>query len=232
MKNGKYLTINEIADILRVSRHTVQAWISPSSPNHRPEFSSLARHAGRKTVFIEEEVLSWLNQRRGAIYSEILPGRSAYWREKWTSGRGLLRGVVKDPIRSGEKKVFGGGLLALDTEPLLAWLADSSCCSDISRNVEQAEGLILPATIAIWLLRRIARMPSKILSVKDFIMSSNIFELAPFNENSIQRALELPIGISELSLNAYCCSLEAGASAFYTANTTLLKTPGLPAVAF
>ena len=49
--NEKLLTIAEIAEKLRVSKHTVQAWISPSSPNHKPEFADMARHSGRKTVF-------------------------------------------------------------------------------------------------------------------------------------------------------------------------------------
>ena len=90
----KLLTLNEIAEKLRVSRHTVQAWISPSSPNHKPEFANMARHAGRKTVFIEDEIETWLNQRKGAIYSQEFIETSAYWREKFISARGTISNAV------------------------------------------------------------------------------------------------------------------------------------------
>jgi predicted DNA-binding transcriptional regulator AlpA len=109
----KLLTINEISQKLRVSRHTVQAWISPSSPNHRPEFAAMARHAGRKTLFIEKEVLNWLNQRRGAVYSPGYAEHSAYWRERFLAGRSALKGIIKTVDGTESFIEFSGGLVGL-----------------------------------------------------------------------------------------------------------------------
>ncbi len=100
MKKDELLTIIQLADVLQVSRHTIQAWVSPSSPNHRPEFAALARHAGRKTVFYKNEVKNWLDQRKGPIYSQDLKEVSPYWREKFKKSRGMLKGLVKPITRS------------------------------------------------------------------------------------------------------------------------------------
>ena len=56
MEKNVILTLIEVAEKLRVSKHTIQAWMSPSSPNHRPDFASMARYAGRKSIFLEKEI--------------------------------------------------------------------------------------------------------------------------------------------------------------------------------
>lgn len=234
MVSEKLLTLNEISQKLRVSRHTVQAWVSPSSPNHRPEFAILARHAGRKTVFLESDIEVWLNQRRGAVYSDNYAEHSAYWREKFIAARGILKGSVKAPeIFKAEKAVnFTGGLLALDAEPLLVWLADARGASEVLAMIGRAEGLILAIPLAFWILRRASRSMARQSIVHDFVLGQNIFELAPMNEEVLRRSLELPQTIGELSLQAYCCSITAGAAIFMTGNRALLKTPGLSVTGF
>ncbi len=226
----KFLTLNEIAQKLRVSRHTVQAWISPSSPNHRSEFAILARHAGRKTLFLESDVDAWLSQRRGAVYSQNYGERSAYWREKFAGGRGLLKGYVKSPevVRASKSLSFNEGLLALDAEPLLIWLTDGSGAAEIFSLAGRAEGLVLAVPLAFWILRRAGRSSVQYGKIHDFVLGQNVFELAPFNEDVMRRSLELPQTIGELSLQSYCCSIAAGASLFLTGNRHLLKQPGLP----
>ena len=230
----RYITLSEVAGLLRVSRHTVQAWISPSSPNHRPEFAVLARHAGRKTVFIESEVTAWLNQRRGAVYSDNPAERTAYWRERFVAGRGLLKGAIKPPERaaSGRPVGFAGGLLAFDAEPLLAWLTDGDGAAGLLALVGRAEGLVLSVPLALWMLRRALRIPGRYSAVQDFILVQNIFELAPLNEGALRRAVELPSAIGDIALYGYCSCLEAGASTFVTGDRVLLKTPGLPVSGF
>lgn len=234
VKNAeKLLTLSEIAEILRVSKHTVQAWISPSSPNHRPEFAAMARHAGRKTVFIEDEVLAWLNQRRGPVYSTSIAERSAYWRERFVAGRGLLKGLIKSSEEKNTGLVsFQGGLLAMDAEPLISWLADGQGATAVYNLVMRADGVVLPVPLAFWVLRRALRFPARFKQVQDFMLDQNVFELAPFNEDAIRRSLELPTGLNELCLQNYCCSLSAGCSAFLTGNKNLLKIPGLPLISF
>lgn len=234
MPREKLFTLQEVAEKLRVSKHTVQAWISPSSPNHRPEFAILARHAGRKTVFVETDIEAWLNQRRGAVYSDSFSERSAYWREKFIAGRGLLKGYVKAPeIDRAEKAAgFSGGLLAFDAEPILSWLSDGAVAPEILAMAGRAEGLVLAVPLAFWLLRRAMRTPSRYQAVNDFLLGQNIFELAPMNEEVLRRALELPQTAGELSLQSYCCCLVAGASVFMTGNKTLLKLPGLSVSSF
>ncbi len=230
----RLITLSEVASLLRVSRHTVQAWISPSSPNHRPEFAIMARHAGRRTVFIEAEVTAWLNQRRGALYSDNPAARTAYWRERFIGGRGLLRGVIKSPEHSVEERVagFAGGLLALDAGPLLAWLTDSDGCSGLLSLAGRAEGLVISVPLALWILRRAARTPGRYAALHDFVLAQNIFELAALNEAALRRALELPVAASEISLQGYCCCIEAGAAMFVTSDRVLLKTPGLPVCSY
>ncbi len=234
MATEKLLTLNEISEKLRVSRHTVQAWISPSSPNHRPEFAILARHAGRKTVFVEADVDVWLNQRRGAVYSVSYSERSAYWRERFVAGRGLLKGYVKSPevVRSARTTGFNEGMLALDAEPLLIWLTDGAGAAEIFSFAGRAEGLVLAVPLAFWILRRAGRSPAQLSKIQDFIIGQNVFELAPFNEEALRRSLELPSSAGELSSQAYCCSIAAGASMFITGNRHLLKTPGLSVSSF
>lgn len=224
------LTLPEVAGVLRVSRHTVQAWISPSSPNHRPEFAMMARHAGRRTVFVEAEILAWLNQRRGAVYSDNPAGRTAYWYERFVAGRGLLRGMIKPPERVMSERITGftGGLLAFDAGPLLTWLTDGDGSAALLALAGRAEGLILSVPLALWVLRRASRMQGRYVVVRDFILTQNVFELAVLDEAALRRAVELPATIADISLQSYCCSLEAGATMFVTGDRVLLKTPGLP----
>lgn len=230
MMADRLITLNEAAALLRVSRHTVQAWISPSSPNHRPEFAIMARHAGRRTVFIEAEIASWLHQRRGALYSDNPAARTAYWRERFVAGRGLLRGLIKAPEKAaGERSaVFGGGLLALDVGPLMTWLTDGDGAAGLMALAGRAEGIVLSVPLALWVLRRATRTPGRYADLLDFVLGLNIFELAPLNEAALRRALELPAAAGEMSLHGYCCCIEAGAAMFVTADRILLKTPGLP----
>lgn len=222
------LTLNEIAEKLRVSRHTIQAWISPSSPNHRPEFAAMARHAGRKTVFLEEEINAWLNQRKGALYSQSFSDTSAYWRERFDSGRGILKDYLKKPeIIKAPKKRFTSGKLALDYEPLLIWLTDSDGANEISNCVYNSDGLIMSVPLIWWLLRRVWRNQRHLAEAKKFLIEDNIFELAPMNEESLKRSLELPVTAGDISIQAYACSSSAGASSLLTCNPVLLRTPGL-----
>ena len=226
--NEKLLTITEIAEKLRVSRHTVQAWISPSSPNHKPEFANMARHAGRKTVFLEKEIETWLNQRKGAIYSQEFIETSAYWREKFIAARGLF----KDSIKTQEfpktvKKNFGSGKLGIDYEPLLIWLSDSPQSTGISSIVNRADGLIIAIPMVWWFLKRFVRNKKLFALAKKFFIDDNIFELAPMNEESLKRSIELPIAAGELSIQSYACTNTSGAVSLLTENQILLKTQGL-----
>ena len=224
----KLLTLNEIAEKLRVSRHTVQAWISPSSPNHKPEFANMARHAGRKTVFIENEIETWLNQRKGAIYSQEFIETSAYWREKFIAARGLFKESIKpQELPKTIKKNFGSGKLGLDYEPLLIWLSDSPHSAEISSIVNRADGLVIAIPLVWWFLKRFVRNKKLYASAKKFFIDDNIFELAPMNEESLKRALELPMAAGELSIQSYACTNTAGAVSLLTENQILLKTQGL-----
>jgi predicted DNA-binding transcriptional regulator AlpA len=234
MSSEKLLTLIEISELLRVSRHTVQAWLSPSSPNYRAEFAILARHAGRKTVFSENEILAWLNQRRGSVYSSSQPERSPYWRERFIAGRGILKSIIKAPEieRTGLNAGFSGGVLALDAEPLLSWLADGTHTADLLVMANRAEGLMLSVPLCSWILRRAGRSMSRSLAIRDFLLGNNIFELAAMNEEALIRSLELPYGTNELSIQGYCSCIAAGASSFLTANTHLLKVPGLRVCGF
>ena len=226
--NEKLLTLTEIADKLRVSRHTVQAWISPSSPNHKPEFANMARHAGRKTVFLENEIETWLNQRKGAVYSQEFIETSAYWKEKFISARGLLKKQIKpQDFPKTIKKNFGGGKLGLDFEPLMVWLSDSPRASEIYSCINRAESLVIAIPIVWWFLKRFARNKKLFLEAKKFFIEDNIFELAPMNEESLKRSLELPITAGDISIQSYACTNTAGANSLLTYNQYLLKIQGL-----
>ncbi|MBQ2592418.1 MAG: helix-turn-helix domain-containing protein [Candidatus Riflebacteria bacterium] len=224
----KLLTLNEIAEKLRVSRHTVQAWISPSSPNHKPEFANMARHAGRKTVFIENEIETWLNQRKGAIYSQEFIETSAYWKEKFMSARGLFKAQIKaQDFPKMIKKNFGGGKLGLDFEPLMVWLSDSPRASEIYSCVNRAEGLVIAIPMVWWFLKRFARNKKLFVEAKKFFIEDNIFELAPMNEESLKKSFELPITAGDISIQSYACINTAGANSLLTYSQSLLKIQGL-----
>lgn len=224
----KVLTLIEIAEKLRVSRHTIQAWISPSSPNHKPEFASMARHAGRKTVFLEDEIDTWLNQRKGAMYSQEFTDTSAYWREKFSNSRGLFKGILKEPVIGKlPRKNFVSGKLAIDYEPLLIWLTDAPAASEIINQVNKSDGLIIAVPLVWWLLRRVARNQKHFVAVKKFLIDDNIFELAPMNDESLKRSIELPLGAGDISIQSYACSNSAGAASLLTCNPVLLQTQGL-----
>ncbi|MBR4570469.1 MAG: hypothetical protein IKO19_07395, partial [Candidatus Riflebacteria bacterium] len=64
-------------------------------------------------------------------------------------------------------------------------------------------------------------------SAKKFFIDDNIFELAPMNEESLKRSLELPMTAGELSIQSYACTNTAGAVSLLTVNQILLKTQGL-----
>lgn len=226
--SDKLLTLTEIAEKLRVSKHTVQAWMSPSSPNHKPEFANIARHAGRKTVFLEDEVETWLNQRKGSLYSQNISETSAYWRERFISARGLFKNIVKEPeIGKVTRKNFNNGKLGIDFEPLLVWLTDSINSSEVLTVVNKSDGLVIAVPIVWWFLRKFWRNKKQYNIAKKFFIDDNIFELAPMNENSLQRSLELPIQAGELSVQSYACINAYGANSLLTFNQTLLTTKGL-----
>lgn len=224
----KLLTLTEIAEKLRVSKHTVQAWISPSSPNHKPEFSSLARHSGRKTVFIEQEVHTWLNQRKGAIFSQNYSETSAYWRERFLSSRGIFKNIIKPPlVIKSSSKTFSSGKLGIDYEPLLIWLTDAPLSSEILTTVNKSEGLVIAVPIVWWFLRKVWRNQKRFITMKKFLIDNNIFEYAPMNEESLKRSLDLPPSIGELSIQSYSCCNSAGANSLLTYNPVLLNINGL-----
>ena len=206
------ITLKEISELLKVSRHTVQAWISPSSPNHRPEFARLARHAGRKTVFLKDEVFEWLNHRRGPIYSERMGERSPYWRDRFISGRGMLKGILKleETLSSTGSSDLVEDLLGLDTEPLLIWLADSPGAERVFRMIRQASGLIISVPLCNWVLRRVGKSGKKFEPVREFLLMDGVFELAPFNEAAMLRGLELPKGIGDLPAQNYSLYIRKG----------------------
>jgi excisionase family DNA binding protein len=50
----KFLTVDEVADLLRVSRRSVYDWVSQGViPFHK---------AGRRTIFLLDEILEWTNR--------------------------------------------------------------------------------------------------------------------------------------------------------------------------
>ena len=224
----KLLTLTEIAEKLRVSKFTIQAWMSPSSPNHKPEFASIARHAGRKTVFLEDEVETWLNQRKGSLYSQSISETSAYWRERFFAARGLFKNFIKAPIIDKlPRKGFNNGKLGLDFEPLLVWLSDSHYSIEIASTINKSDGLVVAVPLVWWFLRKFWRNKKHFELAKKFFIEDNIFELSPMNENSLQRSLELPQQAGELSIQSYSCNNVYGASSLLTFNQVLLNTKGL-----
>lgn len=230
----KFITLENVAELLRVSRHTVQAWVSPSSPNHRPEFALLARHAGRKTVFVESEIILWLNQRRGPMYAENQAGRSAYWRERFIAGRGLLKGLIKEPDINPDLTAgsFSQGILALDADPLLVWLSDGARAAELTSLVNRAEGLMISVPLAYWLLRRMTKSPGRLVELQDFLIGNSTFELAPLNEDALRRSSGFQASINDLTLQGYCCCVASGADSFLSSNRLLLKVPGVRVTAF
>jgi len=229
-----FLTLIEAAELLRVSKHTVQAWVSPSSPNHRPEFARLARHAGKRTIFIENELLAWVSLQRSP--SEVVPGaeRSPYWLERFIGGRGLLKGEMKPlgpDLPSSTWSQFHGGLLGLDLEPLQAWLTDGSPAPRVLRLIKRADGLVLPMTMVASFIARLRRNPIALSALRDFLLTAQIFELAPMREGVLHRLLDFPTGLGERTMIDTACLLEGQVSAIATWNPRLLACLGLPAVA-
>jgi|GEM_PF-1121688 len=224
-----FMTLPEAADALRISRHTIQSWISPSSQNFRPEFARLVKHAGKKTIFIPEEIFSWVSQ-RGVVRRRILENgeRSSYWFEKFLSGKGLLKDFVFPPeeIKEGPKD-FKGGMIGLDSGPLLGWLTESAGSARITKIVERSEGVILPLNLASWILKRIRKIPRSYEKVKIYFFSSGIFELAPINEEAAIKASLLPPEVPDLQALSFAAAMESGAEVFATWNANLYKVPGL-----
>lgn len=231
----KYLDIVEAASLLRVSRHTVQAWMSPSSPNHRPEFAAIARHAGRKSLFAKEDVLAWVEQRRGAMYAQTMPERSTYWRERFLAARGSLKGILRPGADRTFKTpviMFNQGMLALDSDPLISWLLDDKGANFTYKLVSLADGLVVAVPMVLWLLRKASRNTAGYTKLKSFLLTDRVFELAPLSVEALNRYLELPVRSSDLSLQNYCCCITHGAGAFLTSNKTLSNQPGLPVISF
>jgi excisionase family DNA binding protein len=51
----RFLTVNEVAELLRVSVRSVYDWVSQGSiPHHK---------AGRRTIFQLEEVIEWVSKK-------------------------------------------------------------------------------------------------------------------------------------------------------------------------
>jgi excisionase family DNA binding protein len=54
--NARFLTVEELAEMLRVEVRTVYSWVSKG----RVPF----RKAGRRTVFLLDEILEWTEEQR------------------------------------------------------------------------------------------------------------------------------------------------------------------------
>lgn len=239
MSENELLTIVELADILKLSKHTIQAWVSPSSPNHRPEFANLVRHAGRKTVFYKHEVLSWLEQRKGPIYSQELLEISPYWKEKFIKSRGLLKGLVKPIVRNKQNlgrsrrgieqssTLFAPKIIALDTEPLLIWLTDSTEATAVLEVVEKAESIMLSAVLINWLLSKAIGKENYFYLLKDFLLEQNIFTVAPLNEQALRNLWDSNFKINDMSFLIYYSCNAAKADYLFTTNKTLLQGKSL-----
>jgi predicted DNA-binding transcriptional regulator AlpA len=228
MEKNMILTLIEVAEKLRVSKHTIQAWMSASSPNHRPDFASMARHAGRKTIFLENDIDTWLEQRKGATYYESFSEVSAYWREKFIKGRGLLKGFVKAPeIKNIESNVyFTAGKLGLDLDAVLVWLTDASAADRVSQTVNRAEYLILPVILSHFLLSKSQKSSIYYEKLKDFLLIQNIFVQAPFNEAVLQMIIDRNLPANDFSVQIYCSCMIAKSDFFLTANNYLLEQNG------
>lgn len=232
----KYLSIIEVSEYLQVSKHTVQAWISPSSPNYKQEFAYLAKHAGRKTLFEETDILTWLDQRRGPIYAHKENERSPYWLEMLLKSRGMLEGelVLPELVKENvyQDREFPGGILGVDTEPFLLWLNNSNDCNRLERIFSAAEGITISITLCHRILKQTKKKPSVHKKIKKFMLSDRIFEIAPFNENALSIVSGLPLRVSELNAINYSCTIANGANSFLTRNPTLCKVDGLPITTF
>ncbi|HNV69431.1 MAG TPA: helix-turn-helix domain-containing protein [Candidatus Ozemobacteraceae bacterium] len=225
---ARLLTVREAARLLRLSPHTLQSWMSPSSPNYRPEFSRLALRAGRRTLYRTTDLLTWLEQHQAT--RSILPGseRSVNWFERFVAARGTLNlpyqsEPTPDP---SPDSLFRGGFLALDGAPLFAWLANTSEAPRILRLARRAEGLVLPLPTAGWMLRRLRRFPNALDQIQSLLFRSGIFEAASLNEEAVSRISQLPSAIADVAAMSYGAAIVHGASVFATWNTALLEAPG------
>lgn len=231
-KRQNYLNINDVSNLLKVSKHTVQAWVSPSSPNHKSEFALLARHAGRRTLFLEDDVLNWLNQRRGPLYAQKINERSPYWKDLLLETRGLFKNSIALPNETKKlsKRKFNGGSIGFDTEPLLIWLTDHQKASDIKKIIIKADTIILPITLCNKILRQTKKNKKVFEKMKSFLLEQRIFELADFNERALALTETLPTGLSESNTINYASSIANGADFFLTRNIGLSNIKSLPLV--
>ncbi|MGH9759793.1 MAG: helix-turn-helix domain-containing protein [Blastocatellia bacterium] len=53
----KFLTVDEVAELLRVSPRSIYDWVSQGVIPHRK--------AGRRTIFLLDEILAWTAQNSG-----------------------------------------------------------------------------------------------------------------------------------------------------------------------
>jgi hypothetical protein len=115
---------------------------------------------------------------------------------------------------------------------ILVWLGNAGGAGSIYNLIKRAEGIVISLPLVAWLLRRFARNPKAFDIVREFLLDSNIFELAVFNSDALARFLLLPTKIGELNAQSYCCCAAAGASAFLTSDNELAKVPGLSVIEF
>lgn len=225
---GRLLTLREAARFLRLSPHTLQSWMSPSSPNYRAEFARLALRAGRRTLYRSADLVTWLEQHQAARTSALGAERSVNWFERFVAGRGSLNLPYQNetPPDSSPETLFRGGFLALDGAPLLAWLANTPEAPRILRLVRRSEGLILTLPIAGWILRRLRRFPAAMDQVRHLLLQSGVFEIAPLNEEGLNRLIQLPPAVGDIPALSYGAAMAHGAAMFATWNTALLEAPG------
>jgi len=226
------VSLKEAAQLLRLSPYTLQAWISPSSPNHRPDFARLARRAGRKTVFWRDELLVWDGQRRHES-GRAAAQRSPRWRELFRNGRGILRGMwspLDVPVSSALPAMVTGGLLGVDAGPLLAWMIGDPAAARLERLLAKVDGVVLAATTVGTLLRTLACPPAESDAVREFLLVSGVFEIASLDEAAVRRALRFPAGIPLPAALACAAVLEHGASWFATWEPGVNGFPEFPAL--
>ena len=106
-------------------------------------------------------------------------------------------------------------------------MADSKNSSEVLSTINQAEGLVIAIPLVWWFLRRVWRNKKQFSLLRKFLLEDNIFELAPMNEDSLKRSLELPPSAGELSIQSYACVNSYGANSLLTYNPILLNTKGL-----
>ena len=234
MSEKKYMNISEVAKLLLISKHTVQAWLSPSSPNFKQEFSYLARHAGRRTLFEKKDIENWLNQRRGALYAQKYNEISPYWLEKFLELRGIFKNYIITPTENKKlkKRDFIDGALGIDTEPLLIWLTDAKLANTITTIVTRAEKLIISVPLCFRILKQVKNNQSVSKKMKKLLLEDRIFELADFNEHALLLANDIPSSISELSVINYISCISKGANSFLTRNSSLSKLATLKLTIF